>query len=261
MVSGLTHGTSPEGRELEKKLNELRTLENELAERELELATLRADLQAIEVRYMRLVGTRYAQLDDIEAKIAEALAERTAQDDPARGRAERARAQARESASEAQEAAKPAAREKFTPSRRLRDLYREAAKRFHPDLTTDEEERTRRNHWMAEANRAYEEGDEARLEAILAEWDSSPETVEGESVAARLVRVIRKIAQVLSRLSSIVEEIAKLQESDLFKLKNAIERARAEGRDLIDDMAGRLDREIEDARSRLRKARGHYDMK
>ena len=33
---------------------------------------------------------------------------------------------------------------------------------------------------MTEANDAYKEGDEARLQAILGEWDSAPQAVKGE---------------------------------------------------------------------------------
>jgi hypothetical protein len=47
---------------------------------------------------------------------------------------------------------------------------------------------------MAEANRAYEEGDEERLRVILQEWEGSPESVKGDGPGAELVRVIRKIA-------------------------------------------------------------------
>jgi hypothetical protein len=254
--SEIAHARAPEEKELNKKLEELRLLETELADRELELATLRGDLQAVEARYMRIVGARYAELDEIEARIAEALAERTSADAPVREQAARARAQAYESARAAHEASWPESREKFKPSGRLKELYREVAKRMHPDLTTDEEERARRNQWMAEANKAYEEGDEARLEEILADWQSRPEAVEGDSVGARLVRVIRKIAQAEGRLAAIESETANLRVSDLFKLKAAIEQAKEEGRDLLAEMASRIDMQIVDARNRLAEVGG-----
>jgi hypothetical protein len=42
---------------------------------------------------------------------------------------------------------------------------------------------------MAEANAAYEKGDETRLHAILQEWESSSEAVKGDGVVAELVRI------------------------------------------------------------------------
>jgi chromosome segregation ATPase len=104
---------------------------------------------------------------------------------------------------------------------------------------------------MAEANRAYEEGDEERLRVILQEWESSPEAVKGEGAGADLVRVIRKIAQAEERLRAIEIEVSQLKESDLYKLKTKVEEAEKEKRDLLAEMAKQLDKQIADARERL----------
>jgi hypothetical protein len=45
---------------------------------------------------------------------------------------------------------------------------------------------------MAEASRVYEEGDEDRLEAILREWEMSPESGKDDGFGAKLFRVIRR---------------------------------------------------------------------
>ena len=74
MSVGLTKWQTPEEQELSRKLAELATLEATLAQRELDLATLQAELHAFERRYLRTAGARYAELDEIEAQIAEALA-------------------------------------------------------------------------------------------------------------------------------------------------------------------------------------------
>jgi DnaJ-domain-containing protein 1 len=68
------------------------------------------------------------------------------------------------------------------------------AKRIHPDLATDSEDRLRRQILMAEANRAFEEGDEDRLRRILHEYEASPDAVKGDGAGADLIRAIRKIA-------------------------------------------------------------------
>jgi hypothetical protein len=257
MTTRITKITSPEARELEKKKAELRSLEARLAERELDLATLQAELRSFEGTHLRVVGSRLAELDEIEAQIAEAGSRNKPKDREAQERASQARAQAQESARavEAEQAA--GKREPFTPSENLKKLYREVAKRIHPDLATDESERQRRHELMTEANRAYEEGDEARLEAILRDWESSPESVKGEGPGAELVRVIRKIAQVEDRLKAIDAEIARLEESDLYRLKGQVDQAKEEGRDLLAEMAARVSQQVVEARGRLRSMTGH----
>lgn len=232
--------STPEEQELEKKKAELALFEAELTERELDLATLRAELVAFEARYLREVGVLYADLDEIEAQIAEAQARLRPRDQKAQEEAACARTQAEESA----ETAKAIQEPKPKPTESLKKLFREVAKRIHPDLATNEEDRARRQKLMAEANRAYEEGDEAKLQAILQEWETSPESVEGEGVGPDLVRVIRKMAQVERRLGDIETEITQIEASDLYKLKARVEEGENEGRDLLAELASQVERQI-----------------
>jgi hypothetical protein len=94
------------------------------------------------------------------------------------------------------------------------------------------------------------------LEAILRDWESSPESVKGEGLGAELVRVIRKIAQVEDRLKAIDADIARLEESDLYKLKNRVDQAEKKGRDLLAEMAARVDQQVVEARGRLGSIKG-----
>ncbi|MEE9148085.1 MAG: hypothetical protein V3U27_11890, partial [Candidatus Tectomicrobia bacterium] len=91
----------------------------------------------------------------------------------------------------------------------------------------------RRHAFMADVNQAYEEEDESRLRAILREWESNPEAVEGEGIGAELIRIIRKTAQVEERLRTIEIEMAELQTYELFHLKRKVEEAEAKGQDLL----------------------------
>ena len=127
------------------------------------------------------------------------------------------------------------------------------AKHIHPDLTADKTERLLRQQLMADANRAYEENNEAKLRAILSEWENSPESVKGEGTAAELVRVIRKIAQVENRLRAIEAEVEQLVNADLFTLKTRAEKAENEGRDLLEELALIVERDIVSAKKRLNK--------
>jgi hypothetical protein len=70
------HTLTPEEEELGRKRAELAELRALLADRELELLDFRQTLAEFEARYVRQVGTLYAELDDWEARICELKAER-----------------------------------------------------------------------------------------------------------------------------------------------------------------------------------------
>src|SRR6476619_3448252 len=89
---------SPEELYLEKKLAELSVIESRLAERELELHTLRGGILLFEKKYQAAVGEKYAQLDELRARIAEILVSQRMSDEVARKHAEEQRANAEKSA-------------------------------------------------------------------------------------------------------------------------------------------------------------------
>lgn len=241
MNHSTTKQRTPEEEELARKQEDLAYLETEMAQGELDLATFLAELQAFESRYLRIVGTRMADLDEIEAEMAEIQARQRPNDARAQRQAASVRAQARESAQARETAQEAGQLARFEPSPELKALFRDLAKRIHPDLSMDEHQLVRRTTLMAEANIAYRRGDAAGLERILNEWESAPEAVQGEGMAAELVRVIRMIAQVRRRLETIETETAYLRQSDLHQLKLAVEDAQAAAHDLLAEMATELD--------------------
>jgi hypothetical protein len=244
MASNLTRTQTPEERELTAKNVDLAALKIRLAQRELDFATLRVELHGFEQRYLRIVGVKFAEVDDLEAQIAEALNRRSPSDETTRQRAEEARTKATESAAAAGAVEPQVPAEGFKPSDDLRRLYREIAKRVHPDLATDAAERAKRNEVMAEVNRAYANGDEARLRGILDEWVTSPDAVTGDGVGAELVRTIRKIHQVEARLARLEIEIAALNGSELAVLKARAESEQVNGLDVLAQMAEQLEEQI-----------------
>jgi DNA repair exonuclease SbcCD ATPase subunit len=248
MKPSLVRQFTPEEEELLAKREELARLEAELADRELELASLQAELAAFEGLYLRQVGVLYAELDEWNARLAEIRAERV--DTPeAKTEASEARSQAQESYSAAHgEAAniKP-----FSPSPELKSLYREAAKRVHPDTAIDEKDRARRERLMKAVNAAYAAGDEDALRRILADLENSPDAVQGSGVGADLVRVLRQLKQVRNRIAAIESELAKLAKTDIAALKSSAERVAAEGRDLLAEIA-------RDVKNRIASTRQNY---
>jgi DnaJ-domain-containing protein 1 len=220
MEYGIIRKLTPEQEELERKKAELAELGTELVEKELSLATFQAELNSFENEYMRVIGTRYTELDRIEAQINEYIALQESNQD-------------------------------FKPSPELKKLYREVAKKIHPDLTTDDEERQRRQILMAEANQAYENGDLEQLQAILQDWESSPESLTGEGISFDLIRIIRQIAQSRERLKIIQTEIQLLEQTELGQLRKKILQAKETGQDLLAEMANELDEQINNLKEKL----------
>jgi len=239
---------SPEEQELRAKRSELVLLQAALAERELYLTNMQRELSAFQGRYLREVGVLYAELDAWSARIAQVFAdeEGTTQ---AWTSAAKARAQAEESYAAVQGEASKA--RDFTPSPELKKLYRDVAKRIHPDLAADQADRAQRERFMAGANRAYQEGDIGALRRILVEYESSPESVTGTGVAADLVRVIRQIRQAQQRLAQIEIEVAALCDSEIAKLKARAEELSGEGRELFAEIADGVKAQIEIERHRF----------
>ncbi|OKH48221.1 hypothetical protein NIES2101_22520 [Calothrix sp. HK-06] len=253
MKNTITRKLTSEDEELNKKLIELAALEAELTERELELATFQSNLHTFEREYLRVVGVRYAELDEIEYEIAKYLTYLKPKDSNARRQVEKAWTRAQNSKRAASEnfVNQEFSRD-FKPWESLKKLYREVAKCIHPDLATDEVERQRRQQLMTEVNLAYENGDEEQLKTILQGWKNSPEFVQCKVVAAELTRIIRKIAQVKERLKVIEGEIEDLKKSELNQLREKILTAQEEGRDLLIDMASHIDEQIATAKLRLK---------
>ncbi len=244
MRQELVRRQTPEEREVEKKKVELTALETALAERELDLATFQAELRVFETRYLRMIGVLYAELDEIHAQIAKAQSQAFPQNEAVKEKAEQSRERANESANTASAYRSDELTIKFKPSDDLKKLYRDLARKLHPDLATDPQEQARRHQIMIEINRAYEAGDAERLKAILIDWESNPQLLGDESIGAELIRLIRQIAQVEERIEVIDAEIIRLQESELAILKAKIEQAEMVGHDLLAEMAEDLRAQI-----------------
>ncbi len=248
MKTELARGLSPEEEELAAKREELAQLETQLADQELSLTSLKAELAAFEGLYLRRVGVLYAELDEWNARLTELRAEQTRTPE-AKAEAAEARAQAEEAYSAAHgDAAKV---QPFSPSADLKTLYRETAKRVHPDTATDEADRVRRERLMKEVNAAYRVGDEDALRCILAVLDASPDAVQGSGVGADLIRVLRQLKQVRNRIAAIELEITSLSETDLAKLNAKADQATTEGRDLLAEMASSVQRRVNVARQQV----------
>lgn len=230
---------------------ELDVLTLELAELELELATAQAEVADFTRRYHALIGTRMATLDELRAELAARVAaagtadaEAGLAEAAARERAEQSRRESRRFEQFARETAKP-----FKPSGDIKKLFRKLAQQIHPDRASSEADRAWRTQLMSEANRAYQAGDEAALLEIQALWreGGGRRAAGGEgdgALSAQLARLRRRIAE-------IEAELNRLFGSRLYELFTATNIARRAKRDLLQEMADRLDADIAAARAQL----------
>jgi predicted nucleic acid-binding Zn-ribbon protein len=241
MSAQITRRLKPEEEEILRKREELAAIRTTLAERELELVDLRSQLAAFEGRYLRQVGTLYAELDEWKARISE-LRARLDPSGAARAQAREAREQARQAYEDSHGEASET--RDFTPSPELKSLFREVAKVIHPDFCRDAGDLERRTRFMAAANRAYEVGDAEALQRILDEYQDGADAVKGEGIGAELVRIIRQISQARERVAAIEQELSALRQSEIAQLKKQAEEIEQEGRDLLAELATAVLEEI-----------------
>jgi hypothetical protein len=137
---------------------------------------------------------------------------------------------------------------------KLKEVFRKAVKLMHPDLAVTARERERRTRLMASVNLAYEKGDQAAIEKLIDQFGQDPEAIEGDDIGSRLVKTIRRIAQLRQRLLDIEREIEGHKNTEIYKLKQTIEVAEAGGGNPLDDLARRLRQEISQHKEALKAA-------
>lgn len=233
---------------LVEKRRRLAAVRSDLAERESELAQMRAQLKAFEGRYLRQVGVLYAELDEIEARIVEREVD-LYDSDSARQRAEEARQRAQESHDAAFGEAHEA--EEFDPPLSLKALFRDVAKRIHPDFARDEAEQRYFTILMARANEAYSRGDTETLQRLLDDHLEINASVAGESGTAELLRLTRQIQHAERDIAALEIERYALLASEVVQLHIEAEAAAREHRDLLTELATSLHEQIADARRRF----------
>ena len=234
--------------------SEYEALTRQLAEMELELATLESRLSAFQKTYTRTVGVLFAELDEIEKQIARQLY-RLNPDAKHRQGYQEAKRKARASRDAINEDLEKSEKA-FTPSEELKRLYRKVAKAVHPDLATSEQERPYRTSLMARANEAYKSDDMDALEQILHEWEHRDEaSLFREGQLTQSHQLEQKILRIRLRIKEIERKIDQLRGSELYRLMVKVEQAELEGRDLLGEMARDLRYRIREAKELLESLR------
>ncbi|MCF8174104.1 MAG: hypothetical protein K9K30_02585 [Burkholderiaceae bacterium] len=240
-------------------------LTRDIADLELELATVQAEVVEFMHQYYARIGSRMAEVDALQARLARSEAERAPADSQAHAAAEKLKQQADQSARESQQYTEATADDApaFHPSDQIKRLFRKIAQQIHPDRAVDDDDRTWRTRLMSEANRAYRHGDENALHEIAALWAegrgaSAEDGVAGAtSTAVPSAPTLRhQVESLRSRLSEIERELHRIFGSRLYELYIAVRQASRQGRDLLAEMEGQLDASLEQLRHRCPVDRG-----
>ncbi|THA71932.1 hypothetical protein E6P78_05045 [Streptomyces sp. A0958] len=208
----------------------VRVAEQALIEFEIAVETFRVEVENFSRLHHQRLGPMYARLDELDAQIAEARAARTGDPEDLR-KAEEARSvvmpmpgvdelfhdwmdsdglSPEASAMLTEQPVRPPKR--VRPTEEVRKLYRELARKAHPDLAQDEAERARRDEFIARVNAAYGRGDEALLKELAQEWAAGPvapqaELSETDELYARLNWLTQR-KELLTGMARELEESA-----------------------------------------------------
>ena len=235
-MHGLDLHKSASAREVFDPAVEVVRLEALLEGRRAELSKLQEEFRAFKSRYAEVVGGPLAELAEVEREIR---------------RAEARMAGLEGDAEEDEPSHFDDPRPASAPGKTgLRKLFWSVARMFHPDHASDEGEARRRHTIMAEASRAYRDGDVESLSTLLGDeqlqsYCASSSHEDGpEDAAARLLNLKEELV-------TIEFGIKRLRQDRLYHLMLSAAEETRQGRDHLAQMADTVRRKIVKARNRL----------
>lgn len=225
---------------------------NQLVEAEEQLAEWLAAIGAFEFKLRAQIGRLTQRLDKLDSEIKDYRRQLSWINDDWEAVAEeidfRSMGQDDTTASERngfQEEA-PAAPSSLNEDERkeIKQLFRQLARRFHPDMAVDTVDREYRTQMMAAINTAYAAGDLEKLQQLALEPDGA-DLVEYAQTNQQLAEALaREIERCQRRLAEIRQELVQLEQHQSTRLMRRAQQAEAEGRDLLAEMARRLEEQI-----------------
>lgn len=249
----LQEATDPDLRSLR---TEVVRRQERIAELELELFDLRVSLAEFERELEIRIRPLERQLDDLRARLDQlrrAAAKKAQWGDRAN------RAEIPDVVEQFRKAWTPQFPQDPTPPKpapselqqtELRSLYRELAKRFHPDLTTDPDRKRWREEMMARVNLAYESNDLNALRALQNETERAgiDTPIDRDQILTNIHAEIQRLDRVIAGLHA---ELDRLERSEVAQLKLDVVKARLNEYDLLALMAREFESQIAQAKAEL----------
>ena len=241
-------------RQIEQLRGKVAELERECDRLERECNAIQDELREFEDRYNTLIKPLTDQIEAVksaieslkEAQFKKELGEKIRMEELWK----RARASMDDDASPPEDDdAFGTARKPKNPAKRLKQLYRQLARRFHPDLARDDNDRQRRTRLMAMINSAYQDEDLDTLETLR---EAAPVDIRQPSIVLDtstplsvlvLRRLQRQYEDLAIKLRDLRDRHSDLRYGTMMSLKLEASLASARGEDLLQELAEEMQAE------------------
>lgn len=264
MSHAIVRTQTPEEREYARYLAAIEARKHRAADLQAELETLKLALGRFEAAYHARVGVLFLELDrtrlavdECERRIARLQASPHADPDRVEQdvRAEFAgrREEVRREEGDTRRYERAFARDQERPQleadaeEELKRLYRELARRYHPDLARTDEERREREPLMQRVNAAVRERDLEALRALAREAEVADPGFEARSLGEKLVWAIREVARLHEVIEGLEVELAAVRASETHRLWQR----QAAGERVVEALEADLTNELAGVRDRL----------
>lgn len=231
--------------ELRKAEAELASFQSMLIDAELQLTTLQQQLEVFAQHYRHMAAGLCGELETLNARIAAILAGRLHEQGFDRDSEPCVDIPPGDSTSGEQPRLPD-----FAPSASLQSLYREAAKRFHPDLSENDEDHIWRTQMMRQANAAFADGDSDTLRRLLAQ--QAPVVSTATQANSVLAALYAKIQRVRSRLNTVLQNQRDAENSDVGLLYTQAKKSGLNLTEFLRDLVVTVRAEIYEKRALLR---------
>lgn len=230
--------------ELKSKVGMLRT----------ELNRVRRQVAEYRRRIERLKESDLLDPEQVEREVAEEFAERLNQEREAEEHAAR----------EGQriDIQKPKPQLDADTEAEILRLYRELAKRFHPDRARTDEDRAKRTDLMLTINVAYSDRDILTLQVMAKEAETSDPTSALLTESERVQWAHRAVSRLNTLVTELAEQVTMLRESETFQMwqspdesGQSIDRVERRVKDRLNRERDRLDEAIIDYNRIVRRRR------
>lgn len=141
----------------------------------------------------------------------------------------------------------------------VKSLYRELARRYHPDLAESPIDRAFRNEKMAALNSAYATG--SLVELLALEMDKDGKAEDDKRTEEQMARALEsELALARERLAIVKQELEGIHFHPMVELSLEIKLAQRDGRNLLAEMAAELQEKIEEGEVKRRQLRRRLDQ-